>query len=102
VETIEAIRELDTHFPGQLEIHRKLVFAITIAGCHSDGTPEQEDYFRQCFSNLGPEAAFGNTRSALMLMEEVWRKRKLYHPQVKVCWRQTMIELGWEGGLLLI
>jgi hypothetical protein len=35
-------------------------------------------------------------------MEEVWKKRRVYHPQVKVCWRQTMLELGWEAGLCLL
>ena len=83
------------------DIYRKLVFPITITGCHCD-TEEQQAFFRHCFERLGPEAAFGNTKSALALMEEVWRKRRGSHPQWKVCWRGTMVEMGWEGGLLMI
>jgi len=83
------------------DIYRKLVFPITITGCHCD-TEEQQAFFRHCFERLGPEAAFGNTKSALALMEEVWRKRRGLHPQRKVCWRGTMVEMGWEGGLLMI
>jgi len=78
-----------------------MVSPITITGCHVDGEAQQA-FFRDCFKRLGPEAAFGNTKSALALMEEVWRKRRIGGPQAKIYWRETMVELGWEGGLLML
>jgi len=83
------------------DIYRKLVFPIIITGCHVV-TSEAQQFFRDCFHRLGPEAAFGNTKSALALMEEVWRIRGEGGPGVRVCWRKTMVDLGWEGGLLMI
>lgn len=99
-EAIAALKKIADRYPRP-DIYRKLVFPITITGAHCDNA-EQQDFFRDCLKRLGPEAAFGNTKSALTLMEEVWKKRRMYHPQVRVCWRQTMVELGWEAGLLLL
>jgi hypothetical protein len=99
-EAIVALENIAARY-ARPDIYRKLVFPITITGCHCD-TDEQQAFFRHCFERLGPEASFGNTKSALALMEEVWRKRRKAHPQTKVCWRGTMVELGWEGGLLMI
>ncbi|WRT64835.1 uncharacterized protein IL334_001771 [Kwoniella shivajii] len=100
-DTMEALNRLDIQHPN-VQIHRAVVLPITLAGCHCE-TLAQQAYFRQCFECLGPEAkAFGNTGPALELMEEVWRKRALAGPNVKVDWRQTMYDLGWEAGILLI
>ena len=99
-QAIQALKKIADMYPRP-DIYRKLVFAITITGCHVD-TYQQRQFFRDAFEKLGPEATFGNTKSALALMEEVWRRRDLAHPQCKVCWREVMVEMGWEAGLLLI
>ncbi|WWD21426.1 hypothetical protein CI109_105911 [Kwoniella shandongensis] len=101
-ETLEALLRLDVEHPGS-DIHRALVLPITIAGCHSDDVTQQA-YFRQCFDRLGPEAkVFGNTGPALELMEEVWKRRaEADRPDVRVCWRETVVDMGWEDGILMI
>nr|XP_018265619.1 uncharacterized protein I303_01989 [Kwoniella dejecticola CBS 10117]OBR87777.1 hypothetical protein I303_01989 [Kwoniella dejecticola CBS 10117] len=100
-ETMEALTRLDIQHPN-VQIHRAVVLPITIAGCHCE-TVQQQSFFRECFQCLGPEArAFGNTGPALELMEEVWRRRAAGQVNVKVDWRQTMYDLGWEAGILLI
>ncbi|WWC87000.1 uncharacterized protein L201_001882 [Kwoniella dendrophila CBS 6074] len=102
VETMEALNRLDIQH-SNLQIHRAVVLPITIAGCHCE-TLSQQDFFRNCFDCLGPEAkAFGNTGPALELMEQVWKKRNSnLNKNSKVDWRQTMFDLGWENGILLI
>ncbi|OCF76859.1 hypothetical protein I204_02566 [Kwoniella mangroviensis CBS 8886] len=100
VETIEALNRLDIQQQSNVQIHRAVVLPITIAGCHCE-TEEQQAFFRNCFAALGHEAqAFGNTGSALELMEQVWKKRSAGIERVD--WRETMYELGWKSGILLI
>ncbi|WWD00503.1 hypothetical protein V866_007419 [Kwoniella sp. B9012] len=100
VETIEALNRLDIQQQSNVQIHRAVVLPITIAGCHCE-TEEQQAFFRNCFTALGHEAkAFGNTGSALELMEQVWKKRSAGIERVD--WRETMYELGWKSGILLI
>ncbi|WVW78542.1 hypothetical protein I302_100497 [Kwoniella bestiolae CBS 10118] len=105
IETIEALNRLDIQQQSNVQIHRAVVLPITIAGCHCE-TADQQSFFRNCFTSLGNEAkAFGNTGPALELMEEVWRKRAVFASQGKVGmvdWRETMGELGWKYGVLLI
>jgi len=97
---IEALHRLDILHPNP-DINRALVFPITLAGCHCE-TSSQQAFFRNRFSQLSPEAsAFGNTRPALELMEEVWRRRALNGRAAKVCWRLIMKE-KWNGEILLI
>nr|XP_019008552.1 uncharacterized protein I206_06229 [Kwoniella pini CBS 10737]OCF47333.1 hypothetical protein I206_06229 [Kwoniella pini CBS 10737] len=100
-ETMEALTRLDIQH-SNVQIHRAVVLPITVAGCHCE-TIEQQTFFRDCFQCLGPEArAFGNTGPALELMEEVWRRRSTGEINLKVDWRQTMYDLGWQSGILLI
>jgi hypothetical protein len=97
----EALRRLD-QIQGDGDINRSLVFPITLAGCHCE-TPSQQAFFRNRFQVLGGDAAaFGNSRQALQLMEEVWRKRAVVDVGTKVCWRGMMKALGWDCGILLI
>lgn len=98
----EALRRLDDSQPGETDINRSLVLPITLAGCHCE-TPSQQAFFRSRFQVLGGDsAAFGNSRQALQLMEEVWRKRAVVDAGTKVCWRAMMKNLGWDCGILLI
>jgi len=99
----EALRRLDTiQEGGDGDINRSLVLPITLAGCHCE-TPSQQAFFRSRFQKLGGDAAaFGNSRQALQLMEEVWRKRAVVDAGTKVCWRAMMKALGWDCGILLI
>ncbi|ORX36937.1 fungal-specific transcription factor domain-domain-containing protein [Kockovaella imperatae] len=102
-DTIAALTLLDISYP-QADITRALILPITIAGCHCE-TLAQRDFFRKRYSSLGPDAAaFGNSSQALALMEEVWRQRDLPEigPRSKVDFRQTMRDLGWTAGILLI
>jgi hypothetical protein len=85
-----------------IDLARGLVLPITIAGCHA-GTAAEESFFRHRFSRLSPEAAaFGNTGSALELMEEVWRRRSMSRKSERVDWTEVMMDMGWEAGILLI
>lgn len=98
----ESLHRLDITQPDDLEINRALVLPITLAGCHCQ-TSSQQAFFRGRFQRLGNDAAaFGNSRQALLLMEEVWRQRALAEPGQKVCWRRAMRDLGWDVGILLI
>jgi hypothetical protein len=98
-ETAEALHRLDTLY-HVADVNRALIFPITVAGCHCD-TLAQQAFFRSRFAGLGAEAeAFGNSKQALTLLEEVWKRR---HDGVKrVEWRKVMKDLGWESGILLI
>ncbi|KAK8847335.1 hypothetical protein IAR55_005192 [Kwoniella newhampshirensis] len=99
--TLGALYRLDFEYP-ETDIHRALVLPITIAGSHAESDAQQA-YFRQCFERLGPEAkVFGNTGLASDLMEDVWRRRAQGGLAARVCWRETMVEMGWENGILLI
>ena len=85
-----------------IDLARGLVLPITIAGCLA-GTAAEEAFFRERFARLSPEAAaFGNTGSALELMEEVWRRRACGRKSGKVDWTEVMMDMGWEAGILLI
>lgn len=85
-----------------LDLARGLVLPITIAGCHA-GTASEEAFFRERFARLSSEAAaFGNTGSALELMEEVWRRRAIGRKSERVDWTEVMMDMGWEAGILLI
>ena len=98
-ETAEALHRLDTQHPDQ-DVNRALIFPITVAGSLCD-TPAQQAFFRARFATLGPDAeAFGNSKQALQLLEEVWKRRRL--GQKRIQWRTVMYELGWESGILLI
>lgn len=98
-ETAEALHRLDTLYPVA-DVNRALIFPITIAGCHCD-TLAQQAFFRNRFAGLGAEAeAFGNSKQAMMLLEEVWRRRQEGAKRVE--WRKVMRDLGWESGILLI
>ncbi|WVQ76045.1 hypothetical protein IAR50_005681 [Cryptococcus sp. DSM 104548] len=100
-DTSEALSRLNIEHSDP-NIHRALVMPITIAGCHCH-TPAQQTFFRTSFECLSVEAmAFGNTGSALELMKEVWRQRLVSRADERVCWRKTMVKLGWENGILLI
>ncbi|WWC71791.1 uncharacterized protein I206_105750 [Kwoniella pini CBS 10737] len=79
-----------------------MIFPIVIAGCHAE-RPAQQRIFRHRFARLGDEGAvFGNTGSALKLMEEVWRRRAQANTeQVEIHWRKVMFDM-YESGLLLI
>ena len=97
---IEALHRLDILQPNP-DINRALIFPITLAGCLCE-TPSQQAFFRGRFQQLSPEAsAFGNTRPALELMEEVWLRRAMSSRVAKVDWRAVMME-KWEAGILLI
>jgi hypothetical protein len=98
-DTVDAFRSLDLlHLEGA---DRALVFPTVIAGCHAD-TPDLQYFFRDRFLRLGEEAvAFGNTRNALRLMEEVWRRREVAPVNQEVHWRKVMFELDPEGLLLI-
>jgi len=97
---IEALHRLDI-LQANPDINRALIFPITLAGCLCE-TPSQQAFFRSRFQQLSPEAsAFGNTRPALQLMEEVWLRRTLSSRGGKVDWRAVMME-KWEAGILLI
>jgi hypothetical protein len=96
-----ALQQLDD-IVHDVDLARGLVLPITIAGCHA-GTASEEAFFRERFSRLSPEAAaFGNTGSALELMEEVWRRRGRSKRSERVDWTQVMLDMGWEAGILLI
>jgi hypothetical protein len=102
--TIDALLALESH-TGSLsasnEQIRSLVLPLTIAGCHATSSSRQ--FFRDRFQRLSPEAsAFGNTQSALRIMEEVWRRREMTEKKEEVCWREVMGSLGWRAGVLLI
>lgn len=98
----EALNRLDHTQSNDFEINRALVLPITLAGCHCE-TPSQQAFFRGRFQRLGNDAAaFGNSKQALQLMEEVWKKRAAAEPGTTVCWRRTMKDLGWDVGILLI
>jgi hypothetical protein len=85
-----------------VDLARGLVLPITLAGCHAGSAAEQA-FFRERFARLSPEAAaFGNTRSALELMEEVWKRRGWSRKSERVEWTQVMLDMGWEAGILLI
>lgn len=85
-----------------VDLARGLVLPITIAGCHA-ATASEEAFFRERFSRLSSEAAaFGNTGSALELMDEVWRRRGRSQRSERVDWTQVMLDMGWEAGILLI
>jgi hypothetical protein len=85
-----------------IDLARGLVLPITIAGCHA-GTAAEQNFFRARFARLSPEAsAFGNTGSALELMEEVWRRRASSRKSERIDWTQVMLDMGWEAGILLI
>jgi hypothetical protein len=85
-----------------IDLARGLVLPITIAGCHA-GTAAEVSFFRTQFSRLSSEAAaFGNTGSALELMEEVWRRRAGSRKSERVDWTEVMMDMGWEAGILLI
>ncbi|OCF37396.1 hypothetical protein I316_00517 [Kwoniella heveanensis BCC8398] len=100
-DTMSALHRLDIQYPND-QVHRALVLPITVAGCHCE-TASQQAFFRRCFEQLGPEArAFGNTGSALELMEEVWRQRAAAGSSARIDWRQAMVDLGWEAGVFLI
>ncbi|ODN82201.1 OPT family small oligopeptide transporter [Cryptococcus amylolentus CBS 6039] len=100
-DTSEALTRLNIEHSDP-NMHRALVMPITIAGCHCQ-TAAQQAFFRSSFECLSVEAmAFGNTGSALELMKEVWRLRMVSKPDEAVCWRKTMVKLGWENGILLI
>jgi hypothetical protein len=100
-ELISALHALDLQQTSP-DINRALILPITIGGCHCE-TAAQQAFFRARFENLGEEAAaFGNSKQALELMEEVWRKRRGLDDGKGVCWRETMRDLGWEAGILLI
>ena len=100
-DTAEALHRLDLAYPVA-DVNRAIIFPITLAGCHCD-TQTQQTFFRQRFSRLGPEAAaFGNSQQALQLLEEVWRRRAAGGPGAEICWRQVMVDLGWESGILLV
>ena len=100
-ETAAALGRLNVN-AHNYEVNRALIFPITVAGCHCDTIAEQS-YFRDHFAILGPEAAaFGNSRQALALLERVWQKRAESEPGARICWRQTMKDLGWEQGIFLI
>lgn len=67
----EALNRLDHTQSNDFEINRALVLPITLAGCHCE-TPSQQAFFRGRFQRLGNDAAaFGNSKQALQLMEEV-------------------------------
>jgi hypothetical protein len=97
----ETLRRLD-ETTQNVNLARGLVLPITLAGCHA-GTLSEQAFFRNQFTRLSPEAAaFGNTRSALELMEEVWRRRSKGKTSDKVVWTEVMLDMGWEAGILLI
>ena len=99
-ETISGLNLLDLHYPN-IDLNRALILPITIAGCHCE-TRTQRESFRRRFSDLSPDAtAFGNSSQALSLMEEVWRRRDMPGGQ-RVDWRETMKDMGWQAGILLI
>jgi len=80
---------------------RALVFPTVIAGCHVN-SPALQSFFKDRFLRLGEEAvAFGNTRNALRLMEEVWRRREMALPGEEIHWRKVMFDLDEEGLLLI-
>jgi hypothetical protein len=82
------------------EVNRALILPIVIAGSHCD-TPAQQAFFRARFATLGAAAgAFGNSKQALQLLEEVWKRRAA--GEIKVEWRRVMRDMGWEEGILLI
>lgn len=96
-DVIEALHRLDILHPNP-DINRAVIFPITLAGCLCE-TLSQQAFFRGRFQQLSPEAtAFGNTRPALELMEEVWTRRLLGGV---VHWRHVMLQ-KWEAGILLI
>ncbi|WRT70443.1 uncharacterized protein IL334_007441 [Kwoniella shivajii] len=98
-DTADALLALDK-CDTQSGTDKLLIFPIVIAGCHAEH-PALQRIFRQRFTRLGDEAAaFGNTSSALRLMEEVWRRRAAAS-NVEVQWRKVMFEM-YEEGLLLI
>jgi hypothetical protein len=99
-DVIEALHRLDILHPNP-DINRAMVFPITLGGCLCE-TGAQQNFFRKRFRQLSPEAsAFGNTRPALELMEEVWRRRAIGDQTEKICWRQIMMQ-KWNGEILLI
>lgn len=99
-DVIEALHRLDILHPNP-DINRAMVFPITLAGCLCE-TESQQAFLRNRFLQLSPEAsAFGNTRPALELMEEVWRRRAMSGRTEKIYWRQIMLE-KWRGEILLI
>lgn len=97
----DTLKRLDevTH---DVNLARGLVLPITVAGCHA-GTASEQAFFRDRFARLSSEAAaFGNTHSALELMEEVWRRRGLARKSDRIAWTEVMLDMGWEAGILLI
>ncbi|WWC91482.1 uncharacterized protein L201_006428 [Kwoniella dendrophila CBS 6074] len=100
-DTADALMAFDK-YDGQGAADKLMIFPIVIAGCHAD-RPVLQRVFRNRFTRLNDEnAAFGNSRTALRLMEEVWSRRsQVASEQTEVHWRQVMFEL-YEGGLLLI
>ncbi|WWC64341.1 uncharacterized protein I303_106951 [Kwoniella dejecticola CBS 10117] len=100
-DTANALAALDK-CDAQGATDKLMIFPIVIAGCHAD-RPALQRIFRHRFARLGQEgAAFGNTKSALKLMEEVWRRRaEAQTEQVEIHWRKVMFDM-YEEGLLLI
>ncbi|OCF74199.1 hypothetical protein I204_04569 [Kwoniella mangroviensis CBS 8886] len=100
-DTADALLALDKYDP-QGATDKLMIFPIVIAGCHAE-RPVLQRVFRHRFAKLGDDGtSFGNTRSALRLMEEVWRRRaEATSEQSETHWRKVMFEL-YEGGLLLI
>lgn len=97
----ETLRRLD-ETTQNFNLARGLVLPITLAGCHA-GTSSEQAFFRDQFTRLSPEAAaFGNTHSALELMEEVWKRRGMGRRSDRVVWTEVMMDMGWEAGILLI
>lgn len=97
----ETLRRLD-EITQNVDLARGLVLPITVAGCHA-ATAAEEAFFRERFTRLSPEAAaFGNTHSALELMEEVWRRRAIGRKSDRIVWIEVMLDMGWEAGILLI
>lgn len=85
-----------------VDLARGLVLPITLAGCHA-GSASEQAFFKERFARLSPEAAaFGNTRSAQELMEEVWRRRGMGLKSERIEWTHVMLDMGWEAGILLI
>nr|XP_019044396.1 hypothetical protein I302_07680 [Kwoniella bestiolae CBS 10118]OCF23326.1 hypothetical protein I302_07680 [Kwoniella bestiolae CBS 10118] len=100
-DTADALLALDK-CDAQGATDKLMIFPIVIAGCHAE-RPALQRVFRNRFVRLGDDGtSFGNTRSALRLMEEVWKRRaEGISEQAEIHWRTVMFEL-YEGGLLLI
>lgn len=97
-DTMAALTAMDT--TGVEGADRALVFPIVIAAAHAPNSPQRQ-FFLDRFTRLGDEAQFGNTQSALRLINEVWRQRDGGPPGTEVCWRKVMFELDDEGLLLI-